>query len=512
MHNIYDFALKVNGKRAEANDRGGGGGGMGQEGGGIQIVTMGQNGIEIQNFNPGGYTVIEPEEEGKMIEDSKDDDEAASAEGVITVMVGEDTLELKTVNEPNLDGWTPLHSCCHSKEATQAAMTLIDEIVKTQGDLDTKTLRGPGGFTSGWTPLHIACAYGLDEIAAKLVACGADANVTNSSNWTPLHDACHRGFVEIASILVQAGAAYDTFCPPSSMCPSHSQCALAHAARRGHPEIVKLLLNAGADKNAQNPDGWTALHEACYYDQVEPVKTLLVYGADPNLKTRLDMTAYNLADVPEIVEVLKEMAPLSCEHVPRPGTDGAMIEAGADAGSSPSSRKEKEKRAKARSPSKRTEEQKVDDEEQKEDPDKYRLLGALPSFESPQTTPDKEQRERERRKKKKNKEKKNQKPATPPPNAPKEFLCSISGALMTDCVKSPYGHLYERRAIKSWLHKHGSKCPLTGQPLALSELVSERTVQNEIEEWHIKDVMSKMKLPEDGTEGASQAEDDPYDF
>ncbi len=28
------------------------------------------------------------------------------------------------------------------------------------GDLNLKTKRGPGNFNSGFTPLHMACAYG----------------------------------------------------------------------------------------------------------------------------------------------------------------------------------------------------------------------------------------------------------------------------------------------------------------------------------------------------------------
>ena len=40
------------------------------------------------------------------------------------------------------------------------------------------------------------------------------------------------------------------------------------AASTGHPEIVKAILQAGANINEKSDDGWTALHKAAY-DQKE---------------------------------------------------------------------------------------------------------------------------------------------------------------------------------------------------------------------------------------------------
>ncbi len=51
--------------------------------------------------------------------------------------------------------------------------------------------------------------------------------------------------------------------------------------------LHQLLLEAGAPKDLPNRIGWTALHEACFYNRVETVKTLLLSGADATLRTRL---------------------------------------------------------------------------------------------------------------------------------------------------------------------------------------------------------------------------------
>lgn len=47
-------------------------------------------------------------------------------------------------------------------------------------------------------------------------------------------------------------------------------------------ETVKLLLDAGADVNLQDPNGNTALMGACYKGYCDIVALLLVYDADPN--------------------------------------------------------------------------------------------------------------------------------------------------------------------------------------------------------------------------------------
>lgn len=64
---------------------------------------------------------------------------------------------------------------------------------------------------------------------------------------------------------------------------------LIHAATRGRLEIVKKLLAAGADPNAQNFQGQTALTSCNTHTNV--MKELLNAGADPNIKAFIGHTA-----------------------------------------------------------------------------------------------------------------------------------------------------------------------------------------------------------------------------
>lgn len=55
------------------------------------------------------------------------------------------------------------------------------------------------------------------------------------------------------------------------------------AADRGNAEMVKMLLDFGADVDAQDEDGQTALHYACSNEHESVVKVLLAASADINI-------------------------------------------------------------------------------------------------------------------------------------------------------------------------------------------------------------------------------------
>lgn len=66
-------------------------------------------------------------------------------------------------------------------------------------------------------------------------------------------------------------------------------------------------MDAGAPKDLPNNIGWTALHEACFYNRIETVKILLLRGADVTLRTRLGALPYHLAGLQEVRTMLKNM-------------------------------------------------------------------------------------------------------------------------------------------------------------------------------------------------------------
>jgi hypothetical protein len=88
----------------------------------------------------------------------------------------------------------------------------------------------------------------------KLIEYNADVNAQNRIGWTPLH---------IASRLVQPNI-----------------------------DVVQLLLERGVDVNARAKDGCTALHEASAYGTPEIVRLLLEHGANVEMKNNNGRTPH----------------------------------------------------------------------------------------------------------------------------------------------------------------------------------------------------------------------------
>jgi len=72
--------------------------------------------------------------------------------------------------------------------------------------------------------------------------------------------------------------------------------------------MVGLLLRKGADVNAKDNNGWTALIEACFAGHVAAVKALVEKRADVNMKDKNGKSALTFAAQSghtQIVELLK---------------------------------------------------------------------------------------------------------------------------------------------------------------------------------------------------------------
>uniref|UniRef100_H3B4L1 BCL6 corepressor like 1 n=1 Tax=Latimeria chalumnae TaxID=7897 RepID=H3B4L1_LATCH len=82
--------------------------------------------------------------------------------------------------------------------------------------------------------------------------------------------------------------------------------ALHETCARGWIDIVKLLLEHGADVNCSAQDGTRPIHDAVVNDNVNIVWTLLSYGADPTLATYSGQTALKLACSEPMTEFLTD--------------------------------------------------------------------------------------------------------------------------------------------------------------------------------------------------------------
>jgi ankyrin repeat protein len=176
---------------------------------------------------------------------------------------------------------------------------------------------------SGWTPLHLAVAEGRPDVVRALAEAGADLTARTEFNRTPLHVALQLQ-PALVPLLQELGAPVDA--PSAAYLGDVDQLArhlddgldpgdrasgvdlLSWAAFAGARPAAELLLDRGADA-----DGG-ALHFAAGGGRLELVRLLLEAGADVNRRDpRTGRTPLHAAvaagpdgDAPEIVRVLLE--------------------------------------------------------------------------------------------------------------------------------------------------------------------------------------------------------------
>ena len=121
-------------------------------------------------------------------------------------------------------------------------------------------------------------------------------------NYTPLKIAATEGDYDALVALIEDGADVNE--------PFDFYSVLACAVVRGHVKIVDLVLRSGADVNAVNKLGWSALMFAAHFGKADIVKILLAAGGVPNPQTKKTAkTALNLAaerNHPEVVRLMVE--------------------------------------------------------------------------------------------------------------------------------------------------------------------------------------------------------------
>lgn len=90
----------------------------------------------------------------------------------------------------------------------------------------------------------------------RLEALRGDGTASGSTGYTPLHYAARAGHLECVKILLDAGADVHAVTASGRATPLH------RAAHQGHVHIMRALLAAGAKPSAVDSDGMTPAHKA----------------------------------------------------------------------------------------------------------------------------------------------------------------------------------------------------------------------------------------------------------
>jgi tankyrase len=185
-------------------------------------------------------------------------------------------------------------------ETTQHEQTPGFEFNEQVGALIEAAIRGNTDKARELLENDASLAGGLGGVAEehKEHMRAADAD----HGWTPLHLAAHYGNLDIVKLLLDHGADIEAVSRNAI-----ANTPISAAAWGNHLEIVGCLLDHGANVNAINRWGATALHRAVDANRKPLAELLLTRGADPTIRDNAGQTPLDIAlkdDKRDLVELL----------------------------------------------------------------------------------------------------------------------------------------------------------------------------------------------------------------
>ncbi|XP_063236484.1 protein phosphatase 1 regulatory subunit 12A isoform X11 [Bacillus rossius redtenbacheri] len=218
------------------------------------------------------------------------------------------------INTTDADDMTALHQACIDNN-----LDMVEFLVENGADVNR-------GDNDGWTPLHATSNCGFVSIARYLIENGANVVAVNSDAELPLDVAASDDMEDLLQEYITAqgidcdevrgeeenmmmedakrwlnNGQYD-----DKPHPKTGATALHVAAAKGYSKVMSVLLQAGADVNIQDFDGWTPLHAAAYWGQKDACKLLVESFCDMEKRNFVDQTAFDVAD-PDMNVVLEEL-------------------------------------------------------------------------------------------------------------------------------------------------------------------------------------------------------------
>lgn len=227
------------------------------------------------------------------------------------------------VDVPQVDGMTALIWAAHNDDPETAELLI-------QAGANVKAVN-----RYGVSALTEAATNGDAAMIEVLLKAGADPNTSLPQGDTALMFAARTGSVPAVTVLLNHGAKVDA---KESW---HDETALIWAVGENHPDVVRLLIENGADMNAftkhvvwpemkKDPaqvmskypaGGLTPLMEAARQNSYEAAEALLKAGANPNLRDPNKLSAMVIA----ITNIHWDLAKLLLEHGADPN-DGSLEE------------------------------------------------------------------------------------------------------------------------------------------------------------------------------------------
>jgi uncharacterized protein len=211
------------------------------------------------------------------------------------------------------------------------------------------------GFWGGLAPVHLAARQGEIESVKALMDAGADVNQRGAGDpVTPLLIATMNGHFDLAKYLLDKGA-NPNLAQVNGAAPLYAALNVQWAAKALYPQprayeqqktsyldLMQALLDKGADPNARltrkvwysqydfdqsgvDETGATPFWRAAYAADVDAMKLMLKYGADPNITS---MRSAGRVRVGDVTRDVVDVSPLPPVAVGGPGVSALLAASG----------------------------------------------------------------------------------------------------------------------------------------------------------------------------------------
>uniref|UniRef100_A0A8C6Y3H3 CASK interacting protein 1 n=1 Tax=Naja naja TaxID=35670 RepID=A0A8C6Y3H3_NAJNA len=213
------------------------------------------------------------------------------------------------VNFQDTDGFSALHHA-----ALNGNTELILLLLEAQAAVDIKD-------NKGMRPLHYAAWQGKKEPMKLVLKAGSSVNIPSDEGQIPLHLAAQHGHYDVeilqhplcflacqvVQLLLNSNMCAALLEPkPGDITDPNGTSPLHLAAKNGHIDVIRLLLQAGIDINRQTKAG-TALHEAALCGKTDVVRLLLDSGINAHIRNTYSQTALDIVHQFTATQASKEI-------------------------------------------------------------------------------------------------------------------------------------------------------------------------------------------------------------
>lgn len=194
-----------------------------------------------------------------------------------------DPTALKMFDE---EGYTLVHRAAQAGQKEILAL-----LIEKGAAMEVKTRDG-----NGLRPLHLAADRGNKACVELLIRKGVNVNAAdrvfvgspNFYRWTPLCFAVRKGHEDVVKVLIAGGAEVNPTVPVT-----HTPLVLA--VIKGNLPLARLLTKKGAAVDVKGSRGLTPLFWAVYRGDLDMVKCLVEKGAEVNQRVYRELTPLHYA-------------------------------------------------------------------------------------------------------------------------------------------------------------------------------------------------------------------------